>query len=526
MDKREMLDLLTGVQSSKKNYYSELKMTVAQLTKKNSQLEIMNTLMKNFAIYSSVQQMVQQTFYDLQGIYPVDQIGILLKSAPSSRPDYTYPSAEDSHLQMPGSALCAQVYSTGTGFIDSSGEPPVTTCLTPLKSGSSIIGIFYLTSCSDFAPSNEDMDFFHQLAGQITVCLENARLYSEVLTSKQQWEETFRAVSDGVLIISAEGEIQLQNDAALHAWQLQTGENIEAFMNIADRTGTNLLERTIATGLPQSADLHYQRQLYDCSCFPLIDENGRCKAAVMYSKNVTSKREMEVQLMHSNQLVAIGEMAAGVAHELNNPLTSILGNTQLLLRNLDPLDADFPLLEDIDLCGKRCRTTIRSLLAFSRQENSPHTVCCLNDAVHQALALTKRQFESQRITIHTELPSFPPILGNIQQLSQILINLLINAKDAHGQREQTERYIMIKTQKVQDTIELTVTDNAPPIAPQIIDDIFHPFFTTKDSENGTGLGLSVSLGLAQAHGGELTFKQLESDVKVFRLALPIFSERQ
>ncbi|WP_153730379.1 GAF domain-containing sensor histidine kinase [Sporosarcina obsidiansis] len=538
MDKQEMIDLLTGVQSSKKNYYTELKNTVAQLTKKNKQLELINELMQGFSINFSVEQMLQQTFRSLQKIYPIEQVGIVLEQNLQMAPAYVFPaptvSLVDLPILIPEYALFEKVFATGEETLHSSERSfgdqedlPVVAYLTPLKSSGTTIAVLYLSSRSVFCQSEEDLDFFNQLASQIAVCLENARLYSEVLARKQQWEETFRAVSDGVLIIGADGTVQLQNKAAFAEWQLQVGEDIRTFINTAARSGDDPLAKTMETGIPQSAELHFNRQLYDCSCYPLFEENRSIKAVVVYSKNVTVKREMEVQLIHSNQLVAIGEMAAGVAHELNNPLTAIIGNSQLLLRMVDADDERIPLLEDIDSCGKRCRTTIRSLLAFSRQENSPFTICCLNDAVSQALALTKRQFENQRITIQTELSSLSPILGNVQQLSQILVNLLINAKDALVGCEEIDRNITIQTQETQESVELMLTDNGAMIAPHIIDDIFHPFFTTKDSESGTGLGLSVSLGLAQAHGGTLSVKQYDDPArKVFHLTLPIHCERQ
>lgn len=519
-----MIELLTGVQSSKKNYYTELKETVAQLTKKNKQLELINELMKGFAINFSVEHMLQQIFYSLQEIHPVEIAGIRLTVDTHILSDCVFPAND---ALIPHDQLFDEVFATGRDAIYAARITGQTAAyLAPLKSSRETIGVFYVASAEEFNPSIEDLEFFSQLAGQIAVCLENSRLYSEVLARKQQWEETFRAVSDAVLIVSAEGFVQLQNDAAKNDWQLQIGSNIEAFIEGA-ANHANPFRETLKTGLPQSAELHFRDQLYDCSCYPLLGANGHCKAVVMYSRNITAKREMEVQLMHSNQLVAIGEMAAGVAHELNNPLTSIIGNTQLLLRTVEENDIRQPLLADIDTCGKRCRTTIRSLLAFSRQENSPYTACCLNDAVEQALVLTKRQFESQRITITTELASLPQISGNVQQLSQIIVNLLINAKDALADCETDDRQITITTAAADDTVELALSDNGAPFAAQAVDDIFRPFFTTKDSENGTGLGLSVSLGLAQAHGGALTAaQQNEPRLKTFRLTLPIPSERQ
>lgn len=530
MDKQEMINLLTGVQSSKKNYYAELKKTVTQLQKKNSQLELINELMRGFSVNFSIELMLKQTFRDLQDIYPIDQLAVVQERDQLTVSHILPPPDTPLHSKQLN-PLFQKVIKDGQAVFYSSAEPlffieqvsKVSAYLIPLKSSGQTIGVLSLASYSDFPNDPDDEDFFNQLAGQIAVCLENSRLYGEVISGKQQWEETFRAVSDGIVIIQSDGTIQSQNDAARKEWKLNVGGTIHDVTNIEQ-----LLSQTIRTKQPQSAELHLHDQIYDCSCYPLFGERQTVKAVVVYSRNITQKRQMEVQLMHSNQLVAIGEMAAGVAHELNNPLTSIIGNTQLLLRSMKADDERTPLLEDIDLCGKRCRTTIRSLLAFSRQENSPYTVLSLNEAVHEALALTKRQFESQRIAIQTNLmPAIPEVMGNMQQLSQIIINLLINAKDALLSEDLADRRIELETRVVQNAVELTVADNGPGIDPAILDELFHPFFTTKDRDSGTGLGLSVSIGLAQAHGGSLTVT-VQDDPKrtIFTLTLPIYSERQ
>lgn len=538
-----MIDLLTGVQSSKRNYYSELKTTVDELKKKNKQLEMINEVMNSFTVNFSVADMLQNTLAKLKTVYPIDRVSAALLDDQKLVLSYVYPESdiflEKNTLFPEESSLYTDVFTTGKSTSYHENDPNsffekegfqhlgiVSVNLFPLKSSGKTIGVLSLGSRSHFQCDEEDRSFFHHLADQIAVCMENARLYGEVLAGKQRWEETFRAVSDAILIIAPDGTILSRNDAARLEWSLEVGQNIGSTMQKAARTSEDPFQKTIDTKSPQVAELHHGNDIYDCSCYPLFGPNKSIDAVILYSKNITKKRLMEIQLMHSGQLVAIGEMAAGVAHELNNPLTSIIGNSQLLLRTQTDNKEIRPLLKDIDQCGKRCRTIIRSLLVFSRQESFLFKPCALNDAVNEALSLTRRQIEKQHIAIELKLsPTLPMLNGNLQQLSQIAVNLLINAKDALQATPKLNKTILIETKKLDDMVCLCITDNGIGISEDVLDDIFHPFFTTKDADSGTGLGLSVSFGIAKEHGGQLSVTTNQVIGTTFTLKIPLLKER-
>lgn len=539
MKRHEMIDLLTGVQSSKRNYYSELKTTVDELKKKNRQLEMINEVMNSFTVNFSVAHMLQNTLEKLKTVYPIDRVSSALLDNQKLVLSYVYPEHDiflkKNTLFPEGGSLYNEVFITGkpasyhendsNSFFEKEGFQHlgiVSVNLFPLKSSGKTIGVLSFGSRSHFQCDEEDQAFFCHLADQIAVCMENARLYHEVLAGKQRWEETFRAVSDAILIIAPDGTILARNDAARLDWPLEVGENIGSSIQKAARASENPFQKTIDMKSPQVAELHYGNDIYDCSCYPLFGPDDSIDAVILYRKNVTKKRQMEMQLMHSGQLVAIGEMAAGVAHELNNPLTAIIGNSQLLLRTQADNAQIKPLLEDIDQCGKRCRTIIRSLLVFSRQESFSFKLCSLNDAVYEALSLTRRQIEKQHIVIDLQLdPTLPMLNGNLQQLSQIAVNLLMNAKDALQASTKPKKKILIETKKVDNTAYLCISDNGIGIPEDVRDDIFHPFFTTKDADNGTGLGLSVSFGIAKKHGGRLSVTTSHVTGTTFTLKIPL-----
>ena len=282
----------------------------------------------------------------------------------------------------------------------------------------------------------------------------------------------------------------------------------------------------MATGLPSSAELHLQQKICECHSYPVFDDAHHLYAAIIYLKDVTAKRRIEAQLVQSGKLAAIGEMAAGVAHELNNPLTAVMGNSQLLLRKLELNDSQYRLLEDIYECGKRSKNIIRNLLTFSRQEEYLFERCSVNVAVEQVLSLVRNQLLKLMIEIDTELdPNLPYIEGSGQQIGQIILNLLLNAKDALEESGQKKKKIKIHTKvQIKDEhkwIVLTVEDNGIGMEEAVVADIFHPFYTTKNAVKGTGLGLSVSLGIAEAHGGTLKAESTITKGSSFHLILPV-----
>jgi len=249
---------------------------------------------------------------------------------------------------------------------------------------------------------------------------------------------------------------------------------------------------------------------------------------VLLFKDVSQKVHLEAQLVQSAKLAAIGEMAAGVAHELNSPLTAILGNIQLLMRTID--EEPFQrMMQDIYKCGVRCKKIIQNLLTFSRQEEYSFEILPLNDLVEDVLGLIGYQLSAAGVCIHKKLADdCLSIRASRHQIEQIFINLLLNARDALQGRNSPE--IAIETSFVQredrSYAALSVWDNGEGIKPEQQQQIFLPFFTTKEKTKGTGLGLSVSLGIAQSHDGELLVESEPGEYSKFTLLLPIYSAEE
>lgn len=240
-------------------------------------------------------------------------------------------------------------------------------------------------------------------------------------------------------------------------------------------------------------------------------------------KDVSEKVKIEAQLLQSAKLAAIGEMAAGIAHELNSPLTAILGNVQLLLRDLKD-GRPGKMLQDIYQCGVRSKKIIQNLLVFSRQEEFQFEELSLHELIEDVFSLIGYQLKVSGIPVEKKWSEAIPLFrGNRYQIEQVLINLLLNAKDALQQQE--EPLITIETKAVKKDnkpyVSLSVRDNGMGIDEKILPQVFNPFFTTKEHMKGTGLGLSVSLGIAQAHHGVLLAESKKGEYTMFTLLLPM-----
>jgi PAS domain S-box-containing protein len=225
----------------------------------------------------------------------------------------------------------------------------------------------------------------------------------------------------------------------------------------------------------------------------------------------------QTQLVQSAKMAAIGELAAGVAHELNNPLTSVLGFSELLLRDTE---ADAPAHNDLAIIveeTRRARDIVRGLLTFAHQTASTPEPADLNQVLQQTLSLIRRQIELRRVTLHeTYADDLPYIPLDASRLKQVILNLVTNALDAMP-RGGT---LTVSTRRVADDLAISFADTGTGIAQDHLPRIFEPFFTTKPTGQGIGLGLSVSLGIIQEHGGRIDVESRVGEGSTFTVWLP------
>lgn len=232
-------------------------------------------------------------------------------------------------------------------------------------------------------------------------------------------------------------------------------------------------------------------------------------------------RELEKardQLVQSEKLAAIGQLAAGVAHEINNPIGVMLGFSQVLLKRTTEGDPMYKPLSTIEREGLRCKKIVQNLLDFARHNKPNPERIDMNQVIEDALALVEHQTGNAAVRLSkTYSPGLPQVLADANQLQQVFLNILLNAYQAMPDGGE----LKIVTHRDNDHICVVFTDSGPGISTENLKHIFEPFFTTKEVGKGTGLGLSVSYGIVEQHGGTI---QVQSDGKTgttFTVKMPI-----
>ena len=263
-----------------------------------------------------------------------------------------------------------------------------------------------------------------------------------------------------------------------------------------------------------------ETRLFRATASPLMDLSGRIAGVIAATRDITDSKRMEQQLIQNERLAAMGQMIAGVAHELNNPLTAVLGVTELL-RDSSGDDAARRQLEIAHRQARRAAQIVQSLLTFSRPPQ-PRKICLnLSELIQRSLQLHEHSLRSNRITVDFSAASdLPLVLGDASQLTQVFLNVIANAEQAireirdHGT-------VRIRVSRAADRIVATFQDDGAGIRRDILPKIFDPFFTTKRPGRGTGLGLSICLAILREHNGEIEAQPLPQGGSLFTTWLPI-----
>ena len=274
----------------------------------------------------------------------------------------------------------------------------------------------------------------------------------------------------------------------------------------------------------QSKDGKKIRVLFSASV--IRNDLGEFQGIVFMAQDIT----VQTEAMRAGHMSSLGELAAGVAHEINNPLNSIINFAQILI---DELEEDGTLTDELLYRiineGDRVSNIVRSLLSFARESERGKKLVMINEVIHETFTLTDTQILKDGIVLEVDVPdTLPPLFANFQQLMQVFINIINNARYALNQKYRKaspdKKLIITATlRKVDDhsVIDVSFYDSGTGIPAQIIDKVINPFFTTKPSGQGTGLGLAISHGIVTDHDGRLIIESVEGEFTKVTTRFPV-----
>lgn len=444
----------------------------------------------------------------------------------------------------------------------SSGVPAIASAISvPMLAGDDLVGTLTVGASTPGRFLPEDQRLIAVIAGQVAAAIQNARLHDFVRRGKREWEQTFDAIGEPIAVFDCHGKLLRGNTAlASHLGRSVTSmrgisccevgfcqgacpqcDAAGAVLNAAQRREVTLENGQIfsVTTFPVGAgvdaaavvqvaknvteEIRNARRLQQLSD-ELALANGRSMAALERLKST------QAQLLQAEKLSAIGQLVAGVAHELNNPLTSVIGYAQLLEEELlqpgrsDGARPNTQLAHDLRRIAEeseRAARIVRNLLSFARRQSAERAPQDVADLFGRVLSLRSYELRLTNVELVTEFdPGLPRVVADGSQLQQALLNLMLNAEQAMRGRAGRRLRVGARFDEAAAAVELFVADTGHGIDDANLSRIFDPFFTTRDVGEGTGLGLSLCYGIVRDHGGQITVESRVNSGTTFSLLFP------
>jgi len=397
----------------------------------------------------------------------------------------------------------------------------------PLRAHGVVVGTLVIANPRGGVFASEDIRLLSTVATHAAIVIANARFFEMVRHAKEQWETAFDSLSEGIAVVDDAGRVRRANRsfAALLGAPIPGvigRELVEALVGVspplvdvlaAARAGDRVQPIVLrSTTLGRAIRVTAAR----------IPAPGGApdQSVVVLVEDVTDQQAMESHLIQSEKLAAVGQLVSGVAHELNNPLTSIAGLSEFLLEQKELGAKDRGHLRVIHEQADRAGRIVRNLLTFARKGPAEQAPVDLNDVIQRTLLLMSYDLTLKDIAVEKDLGTLPPVLGDRHALQQVLLNLLNNAAQAVADNPpQRPRLIRLVTW-FDDRVRMKVTDSGAGIADDVLPQLFTPFFTTKEPGQGTGLGLSITYSIVEAHGGRVAVERPPEGGAAFLVDLP------
>jgi PAS domain S-box-containing protein len=367
------------------------------------------------------------------------------------------------------------------------------------------------------------------------------RMLSSLKKSEEHLRKVFYAADDAIMTTDREGRITLWSESSQRMFGYSkdqiVGKNLSTLHS--PRTKPDLIrqmqESAMKKGRWQGEIIYSNSKGHSfdgwCVMTTLAEESGEIIGYLSVLRDTTEKKQMEMQLIQADKMASLGELAAGVAHEINNPLSGILSNAEFLQEEI-PAESEeqHEEIREIVDNSQRIKSIVQDLLNFSRQRDSKtYTTLDILSVITSSLNLTEHQIQLDRIKVVKEIgDALPPVRGSFIQIEQVFINLLSNARYALNKKypdSHEDKILQIRTEQVEESgqkyVRVEFHDRGIGIPEENVDKILNPFFTSKEQGQGTGLGLSISYNIIQEHRGTLRFESKEGEYTKVTVDFPV-----
>ncbi len=399
------------------------------------------------------------------------------------------------------------------------------------------------TEKGDFL-SSDDVELLVTLSGYAGIALENVRLYESLQRKAEEYERLkefseniVESINVGILAADLDDRVESWNplmekltgiprEAAVNRGlrELFPAELCDMFDKVRGHTGVHnvykfpLQSRPAVNGNGNGHSNGAPREaILNLAIAPLVSKDSRQIGRLIIFDDVTDRDELERRLVQADKLSSIGLLAAGVAHEVNTPLAVISTYAKMLAKQISGDDKQSRLLEKIARQTFRASEIVNSLLNFSRTSPTEFVEVDLNRVIRETAGLIDHQLQKAGVRVDLDLdPQLPPLKGNAGKLQQVFLNLFLNARDAM----ESGGRLLVRTWSDHAGVRAEVADSGQGIAPENLERIYDPFFTTKGAKKGTGLGLSVTYGIIREHGGNIEVQSHPGEGTRFQIELP------
>jgi PAS domain S-box-containing protein len=386
---------------------------------------------------------------------------------------------------------------------------------------------------------NEELDAQNEELRAINEELQATE--EELQHSQERLERMFESATDGIVVTTLDGAVLKVNERAAQMIGYASGDELlgkSCFDCVAPgdhQKMANHMQKVIKEELIKRQE--YTLRKADGTEFPaelstniIKDASGSVIGLITISRDITERRraeeredQLEQELNLAGRLASIGQLAAGVAHEINNPLTGVIGFSHLMLSRDIPDDMKQD-LQIIHSEAQRVAKIVENLLVFAHQRKTGREYVAINDIITRVLELRAYEMKVNNIEVENQLaPDLPLTMADAGQLQQVFLNIILNAEHFMTKANHKGK-LLVKTEKINGNIRASVTDNGAGISPENLDKIFHPFFTTKEVGKGTGLGLSICHGIITQHKGRIYAQSESGKGATFVIELPIVAE--